>query len=405
MSLTKSLCLITGAALSLSGVALAQSTNLDFSRSAASELKADALSRTSELAPADQKYTVEVHGYMQFRYVWNHRSDSDPVLSPTDQESAIGFQNARDRLNVSGNITDVLTYFIQFGWGPDDSFGTFLEDAFATYDFKNGWMMSWGKMKAPFLREELVGDTMQLAIERSVVWSTFTVGRVDGIQLAYETAQMRLKFGFNDGASTNNTDFTSGNEADFGVTARFEYKWNGDWAQGDDFTGWQQKPYFGMFGAAFHYQSGGDTFNTADVKVWGATADVSIEGDGWNVFAAAVYQHTDPAAGPNFDDWGFLAQGGIFISPAWELFGRFDMIVPDSDYGSTLDDTFSSLTIGLNDYVIPNSHAFVFSVEFQWFLDKTTGTAIVSAPNTLGSLLNAGKDGQWALTGQAQVGF
>ena len=196
-----------------------------------------------------------------------------------------------------------------------------------------------------------------------------------------------------------------------------EYKWAGDWKRADEgFTSWQNSNFFGMVGAAAHYQTGGGTFNTsqaavppgppadfADVDLFGFTADVTVKGSGWNAFAAAVMTVTDPgsnsvgaigypgngtgagATASTQTDFGLIAQGGILVAPQWELFGRFDIVVPDSSRtvsgGPTLDDEMTTLTFGVNYYLCPDSHSAKFTAQLQYFLNKqTTGIAPASTP-------------------------
>lgn len=412
MSLTKRLGLIAGAALSMSGVAMAQSS-MDQSRAVTNELLSDAASRASLLAAAGgQTFTPKVGGYEQFRYVINRRDDNG--LDANDNDLTLGFQNARTRLNVSGNIfNEDWAYFIQFGFGDSTDFfgsdgpggssssGAFLEDAYGTYKIGNGWDVMWGQFKLPWLREELIGDTSQLAIERSVTNSVFSQGRSQGIQLGYSSDSFRFMGAFSDGVQTANTDFTSGSEADFGITARGDFKWAGDWKQFNDFTSWQNSQFAGMAGGAFHYQSGGDTVNTADVDIWAITGDVMIKGNGWNAFAELVYQNTDPSAGNETADWGFVLQGGIFVAPQWELFGRYDLISPDSD--RTTDDNFSTLTFGVNHYITPESQAAKLTAQLEYFLD--TQNKSIASPNTLTGLLGSAEDGQFAISAQLQLVF
>src|SRR5262245_3598717 len=127
--MTKRLFVIAGAALSLGG--LAQAQTLDQSRANQAELLSAASARTSSLAPQAQDFTVNVHGYEQFRFNWNSRDDEG--LDPDDNDQTIGFQNARTRLNFSGNIANEnWGYFIQFGFGDPQGGGAFLEDAYGT---------------------------------------------------------------------------------------------------------------------------------------------------------------------------------------------------------------------------------------------------------------------------------
>lgn len=396
MSLTKRIALVAGAALALGGSAWAQSA-LDQGRAQAAELLADASTRTSALAQ-NQAFTPNIHGLLQFRFNWNNRDEDDAFAG--DEENAIGFQAARTRLWVDGNIfSNEWYYFVEFEVGPEGEVS--LLDAFGRYTFANGWNAQWGQFRLPFLRETLVRESHTLAADKSQFETVFGTGRGQGVQFAYTADQMRFHAAISDGAGTANTDFTSDAEADVGLTARAEFKWAGDWSAADDFTSFRGSPNFGMVGVAAHFQNGGDTFATADESRWGLTADVSVEGDGWNVFAAAVYSRVDPDPGSGLNDWGVLVQGGVFLGENTELFGRWDIIIPDDDRAA--DENFNTITVGLNQYMIPKSHAAKFTVDFQWYLDNPSESIVV--PNTLTGLLAADSDDQWNLRAQIQLLF
>ena len=160
-----------------------------------------------------------------------------------------------------------------------------------------------------------------------------------------------------------------------------------------------------MAGAAIHYQTGGSTFAsgtgaTPDVDILGLTADFTAEGNGWNAFAAFVTINTDRAGGADTDDFGVVVQGGWFADDAWELFGRYAWTSPDDDTG--LDD-FSALTVGVNHYFVPESHAAVFTADLVFFLDEES-LGMVPA-NTENALLASGEDSQFALRAQIQLVF
>ena len=401
MSLMKRFGLIAGAAVSLSSVAMAQSST-DQSRAYANELISDSSVRTSLLAPAPA-FTPKVGGYEQFRYVFNSRDNSTP-LDANNNKSTLGFQNARTRVNLGGNIfSEDWGYFIQFGFGDPSSSGAFLEDAYGTYKIGNGWDLKVGQFKLPYQKEQLVGDTTQLAIDRSVTDSFFSQGRSQGIQGAYSADAFRVMIAFSDGLNTANTDFTSGAEADLAFTGRGEFKWAGDWNQADEFTAFQNSKFFGMVGGAVHYQSGGSTVGTADATLAGLTGDVMVKGSGWNAFAEATYQHFDPNGGQSLDDFGIVVQGGIFVAAQWELFGRLDFIVFDGSR-SPNDDTFTTLTAGANYYLSPDSHAIKLTAELEYFLTKPSQSS-APTPNTFTGLLPADKSGQFMVAAQLQLVF
>src|SRR5690606_6952326 len=111
-----------------------------------------------------------------------------------------------------------------------------LEEAWAQYNFGNGWKARWGQFKLPLLREELVSSSRQLAVERSFVNEFFTQDRSQGIELSYEQEDWRFAFAFSDGLDTENTDINSDAENDYAFTGRFEYKMAGTWSRFADFT-------------------------------------------------------------------------------------------------------------------------------------------------------------------------
>ncbi len=412
--MTKRLFMIAGAALSMGTFAQAQT--MDQSRSLSNELLADASTRTSSLAPAAQDFTPAVHGYEQFRFMWNSRDEDGLDVNNNNQTE--GFQNARTRLNVSGNIANEnWGYFIQFGFGdiessssfsPGSSFssssGAFLEDAYGWYKMGNGWSLKFGQFKLPLYREELVGDTYQLFMDRSVSNSFFSQGRSQGVQASYEGDTFHFAVALSDGLRSANTDFNSGAESDYAITGRGEWKWAGDWKQAKDFTSFQNSEYFGMVGGAIHWQNGGNTVNTADASDLAATVDVSLEGNGWNAFAAFMYNRLDPNAGNKLSDMAFLVQGGIFVAADWELVAGWDLIIPDNNYGTGVENNFNSLRIGANHYIIPESHALKVSIDFTYFIDVQSECAI-AIPNTATGLLPSTHDRQWVLGGQIQMTF
>ena len=279
-------------------------------------------------------------------------------------------------------------------------FGRFLADMASVQDDEIGIVAAAGS-RHPLFREELVGDTYQLFADRSVTNTSFTQGRSQGVQLGYEGDSFRFFGAFSDGLQTANTDFNSASEADYAFTGRLEWKWAGNWKQANDFTSFQNSDYFGVVGFAAHYQNGGDTFATQDFSSWGLTADLSMEGNGWNLFAAVIYSNFDPNSGSNLADWAFQVQGGVFVAPQWELIAGWDILIPDTDRSN--NDNFSTFRIGANHYFIPESHAAKLTIDFTWFLDDQSQS--IAVPNTLTGLLVSNNDSQWNLRGQIQLMF
>ncbi len=398
MSRTKMVFAFAGAAMGLSATALAQTSNLDSNRAYQADLLSDASTRTSTLA-AQPGATVNTGGQLQFRYVLSDQDDDS-----LSEETTLGFQARRTKVWFWGSIAEGWDYKVVLSADRDGG-SVFLEDAFVTHALSDNASVQWGQFKLPFGREESMDSKNQLAAERSVTNYAFSQGRSQGIQYNYTGDSFRFMGAFSDGFATANSDFTSAAEADWGVTARGEYMWAGTWDRFEDFTSWRGSDYAGMFGFAGNYQSGGDTFATVDMDMWNLTADVSMEGDGWNAFAYGFYRTVDMAGpGSDLDDWGFGLQAGVFVSDDWELFGRWGFIAPDSDYGTGLDEDFNEFTVGVNHYVLPESHAAKFTADVSYYPDTVASSSIVPTGTGTG-LLGSTADSEWVLRLQFQLLF
>jgi Phosphate-selective porin O and P len=398
MKLTTKMALVAGMMIA----AGANAQNADQGRAYAADLLSDAQGRASLLA--NHEGGPELGGWVTFRYAYNSRDNAPGTDS---EDSTQGFQTRYAKLYVKGNLNEAWSYNIQAAFNR--SGGDFvLDDAWGQYKADTGWSLRWGQFKAPLLREELVSDNKQLAFDRSVLNSAFTGGRTQGIQFTYEQEMWRFRGMLNDGANQLNSDIDEEN-SDFGLTARVEYKGAGDWKQFEDFTSWQSASGFAwMIGAAAHFQTGGSTFQdngvgkTDDTDVIIYTIDGSLEGQGWNAYAAFVGARVDPDGGSETDDFGFLIQGGFFVAPQNELFARVDMLLPDSDRVN--DDTFTTISAGWNHYFIPESHAAKLTIGGSFFLDEQTGSDL-ALPSTATGLLSSGDDGQFTLLAQLQLLF
>jgi phosphate-selective porin OprO/OprP len=406
MSQTKSFLMLAGAALSLGGVnaALAQQSNPDEVRALVAEMLSDAQTRTSLLAAggaghdgqfylanADGSFRLNVGGQIQFRYIADFR---DAAGGNDDFDG--GFVTRRTKLQFDGNIVNAdWTYKVVGAFDRDGgSFG--LEDAWVAYSFGNGWKAQWGQFKLPFLREELVSSRRQLAVDRSVANEIFNQDYSQGVQLSYDDLDWRFAAAFSDGFASRNTDFptsTAGpatglgsftSEADYAFTGRFEFKFQGDWKQAEDFTSEQGAPFFAMVGAAAHYQQDANSGAATDVdnNYLGYTADISLEGDGWNLFGAFMGRHLDgrnslaarpPSDLSSADDFGWVVQGGFRVAKETELFARYDGVKLDSNTITSGKDTFNFLTVGVNQYYA--GHAAKATVDLVYSVDETTNLA------------------------------
>lgn len=424
---TRMLSLLAGAAVSLNaGAALAQSA--DQSAAFERELRADAATRTSLQAggtaghdgraffvgSADGNYRLEVGGYTQFRYTLNFR-DLDDSEDSTDEDFTNGFEHTRSALTFGGNVINPNTAFFIRGYfengDSESSGGSFvLRDAYGSYTWDSGLSVIWGQFIVPSTRERMVDERHQLAADRSVTGTYFSPEYAQGVALSYKSENFRVVGAIDDGANTQNTAYAVSTDNDVATTGRAEFKWSGDWAQFDDFTSWKgTEGYAGMVGAAFHWETSGDTGTATGGATTGNiggdgdliqyTADVSVEGNGWNAFGAFVGRSTDVDGGAERDDFGAIVQGGFFFNDNFEMFARWDAIFPDDD---TDEDDFHTITVGGNYYFVAGSHAAKFTADVQWNLDQEFSGLTVDGSET--SVLPTTED-EFAVRLQMQLVF
>ena len=337
------------------------------------------------LADASRDNRLNIGGQIQFRYKATFQDD-DPGFIGADNDTTIGFSMRRMKLKLDGNvISDKLSYKVVGAFSRGS--GTFnLEDAYMAYEIDSAWELRAGQFKAPFMREELVSSSVQQFVERSIVNETFNQDFSQGVQIAYSSERVRAAALISDGFASRNTPYNLAGEADFALTARADILLGetGDWKRFKDFTSWRGSETNAMLGAAVHWQTMGET-NPAgpDVDVLTATADASVEGDGWSLFASFVWRRTDTAGAMTFDDLGASVQGGVFVTDQTELIARWDSVFADSDRALP-GDTLGSITAGFNYFFFPESHAAKLSGTISYALDPISDLAgVVSASDSL----------------------
>jgi len=422
MTQTKTLVVLAG--LALSTAAFAQSDN---SRAYAAELVSDAGARVSLLdggsgydkqgfmiGSADGNNSMYVGGSAQIRYYADFRNSNGGA----NERYTGGFENNLTRLGVKGSVWNKdFTYNVRGQFNNTGGFS--LENAFASYNYGNGFGISAGQMKSPFLRESMIDNEYQLATERSVTEGVFTAGYTQGLQFTYASDAFRMWAGFTDGVRTANTPF-NGADADYALNARFEFKAMGaGWERFNDFTSWKSAEDTGLLiGAGINYQDGGSTGSgttgtTANAELLGYTIDAQFEGQGWNAFASFTGSRAD-SGGKKINNFGFVAQAGIFVTDQVELFGRWDSIFWDNDLVDGNGDSLKNshfLTAGLNYYLSPESQAAKVTVDaiyaFETSIDGSgagDGHEAVLPTGNYG-LLGEPKDGEIAIRAQLQVVF
>jgi hypothetical protein len=182
------------------------------------------------------------------------------------------------------------------------------------------------------------------------------------------------------------------------VTGRVEFVAAGERKQFAALTSPPESGTGVLLGGAVHFQErdAGAPLSAAQQFLW--TADVSIHFSGASFFGYVVGNNI--SGGGVTADAARLAvvlQGGVYVTPVWEVFGRYEWAKPDTFGESDL----SLVTAGFNWYL--------HGQQIRWTTDVGVGLKPVSATFASDSADwladDPDRDGQVVVRSQLQVLF
>ncbi len=362
------------------------------------------------IGSTDGNFRLNIAGNVQVRYMYSHQSDPPDILDEMDMfvshgdRHRGGFENTRTQLIFTGHVVNPnWIYRVQGNFNRDG--GTFfLEDAFIGHVFGNGWTFLAGQFRVPMLREFMVVETQQQAVERSLVHQEFGAGRTQGVAVDYRNDFFHFTGGFTDGHPATggfNTPALAPS-TDYSLTGRVELLLAGTWDQFAQFASPPGDPFGFLVGGALHYQRGeyGTTMTELEVLQW--TLDGSLAFGGANIFAYVVGRHID-GPGVNLDQYGAVIQGGYFINEKWEIVARYEW--GDDDMAGA---DLSIVTAGFNHYIAGQRLKLSGDVGFALNeVNASWGDGFIGSGGDIAGWRTdrPGDDGQIVVRGQLQLLF
>ncbi len=413
------------------------------------------------LASSSGDFKLNIKGQVQVRWAFNHR-DNEGLGATASKENSWGVENRRTKLTFAGFVVDPSwTYEVKpvfnrtpgsvSGGGATFSSGNIVgsvEDAWVQKDYGNGMMWRAGQFKTPFLREEMVSSSSQLAAERSLVNDVFSTKFAQGLQVEFggrAGEQWRAQVFYGDGMRANATSVPTGatanagsyagsyttafnaNTTNYAFSGRLEYLGQGQWKAMRDFNsyigdekGWMVG-FGGMAQSLRPTNEGTVAASTVDA-MWGVTADFTYNFGGASLFAYGVYRNVgltgDVATrgggvSDSMDQWGAVIQGGYFLNTEVELFARYEIGDTDTDKFRTAEtgvelESNSIVTAGVN-YFFGGVKDIKWTTDFGYAFApvgdfNSSGTDWLSdGSSTTGN--GSSNDGQWVFRTQLQLLF
>lgn len=355
--------------------------------------------------------SVRLGGEVQTRYVAVRRG------AGADSVDA-GFQIRRARLVVSGwFLSPELTFRVRPSY--DRATGNLqFDDAWVAYGRDDGLKARLGQYKPDVLREEIIPNFSELAVEASYASTYFGLDYTQALQLTWGGGRWRPSLIVHDGSYGANTDF-SADRTTVAVAGRVELLAAGDWASLGGSSGWSSASSGLLVGVAADYERGQRAPSRPSPDVVKLTADVSAVQRGASFLAAAYFQHFTirwggggavPGLLNGAAQLGLVAQAGVFaVRDRVELLARYEWMDFDGVYyrnsagamqaGSrNLPSSHLRIgTAGVNYYL--SGDAAKLSLDLQWTGDP------VPVDNTSTGLLRFDRGNEVSLRTQFQWKF
>jgi hypothetical protein len=358
------------------------------------------------LMSEDGNWKMKINAQLQTR--WNYNDANE-------QPTRHGFEQRRTKIKFSGHILEPSwTYKISGTWGRGGGGNT--EDAWIGKSFDSGSWIKVGQFKSKFLREHLVSSSAQLAVERSMVNNAFTYGWTQGVELGWGNEELRLSAQYTDGPNQRNTALAANPTNAWNLRGELKFG-DAGWKEFGSFTSKHGGGNGLLLGLAYQdFDRSGSTIkygNAIASSSNGWTIDISIRGDGWNIFGYVVN-----AKGSDFGveqkSSGWLVQGGFMVSDNSELFAQYQRGKIDDAVFVGASNEMSAIRLGINYWPTAGNKSLKWTTDIAWSQDalaKGDGTGASSADANWTSSGNGWRgdvndqDGQMLLRTQLQLLF
>jgi hypothetical protein len=345
-------------------------------------------------------FRLQFGAYTQVRWTANWRdaptAESD---DPAPQDFTRGWSLNRTRLFLEGKYTDRTAF--HFRGNVNDSFDMELLAAWAQLRLGNGWNLRVGKQFIPLSREDWMLPQDLLRAEFSPNDFTFAIGPSLGAFVSHEGTDHRVWISLHNGAFGGRDTFPAA-ESDVAATVRWEWNFVGDdWSVWEDVVGRPGRPRALLLGLSGGYQTKVAEAIEQPDAAGQINADLSLNGDGYQVMFAGSGTWIDPVNDDAYTHWGMLAQGGYFVGRGSQVFAQYNLVHPGSQPGDL--EPFHSLAAGYNYFPYVWTNRWKLSAELAYQFSAMNRT-IVAPSGPLG-WLESDEARQVFLKLQMQFGF
>ena len=368
--------------------------------------------QTGLLVGVDDWFYLSLAGLVQARYTVNYRTKppTDPTTLVREKQVSQGFDMARARFQLGIGLTQFVALYMRIGVvaGGDFSFQrAFIDLKWKYLRLRAGLFMN------ETIAESLINPNDLYFLDYSIVENVYTPGSSKGVMFTYLRRRFSINLGYSDGLRTGFSEIRSSTRADFAVTLRTQYAWGERGLSGFNRLISRRGTPFGVrLAGAVHYQDGGRSQGSADVKVALGTVDVSVRGNGWSALLSVTAGQdgtaaTATTAAGEVVSTGATLMGGYFVMDDLHVFAQYSIVAkpkvegepPPEVPGADLADlsNFQSFGVGFSYFVIPGRDNVKLSTDFQYFLGHTVGSVVPASPLNSIAPNNDGSQFAWRI--------
>jgi hypothetical protein len=342
------------------------------------------------------QFRLNIGAYAQVRYEVDVRGGEPEEGDPVETGWALN----RARLFFQGRYSDSFDFRIAVNVNSQEEFD--LQQAYFTYYFGDVWQLWVGEQFFNSMREDWPDPTMTMSMENSAVDFTFALGPAFGAFLRRApTGKTQWWLALNNGAYGSRRVFTDTEQSDIMLFGRLDYQVAGtDWTVWDDLIGGRGRAFGVLLGISPGVMVRDSEIPGLSETATQVNADVSVNGDGYNVLLAGVWTKHDFKDGPSYSNYGVYFQAGYFFTRRWQGYVRYDFVSPGDQPGDLED--YSAPGIGVNFFPLENRR-WRFSAEINHLFGEIDRTIVEPSPEL--GWLPSGEPGQTSFRIQAQFGF
>jgi len=359
------------------------------------------------LVAVDDWFYIVLSGLAQARYSVNYRTKppTDAMTGVREKQVTQGFDVSRARFQLGIGLTQFVALYMRIGVVSGGDFA--FQRAFIDLKWKY-FRLRAGLFMNELIAESLINPNDLLFNDYSILENVFNPGSSKGVMFTYLRKRFSINLGYSDGLRTGFAEIGAPQRADFAVTLRTQYGWGERGLSGfNRLVARRGTPIGIRLGASMHYQDGGRSQGTTDVKVALGTIDLSVRGSGWSLLCSATAGQDAPAnANPVTESFEVVSgavslMGGYFVLDDLQVFAQYAFVgkpkiqgepppiipgIPTSEPSS-----MQSFGVGMTYFVIPGYDNVKLSTDFQYLLGRQMGSSVPAsslndiAPNDDGS--------------------